>query len=80
MLESSLQQLKRENKTLKEKLDMTEINVSSFVREMGGMLDQHELSGALSELINEEFQNPLPGDDDEAGDSTGGSIRRSKNQ
>lgn len=39
MLEQSLQQLKRENKTLREKLEMTEFNMQSFIREMGGMLD-----------------------------------------
>ncbi len=39
MLEQSLLQLKRENKTLREKLEMTEFNMQSFIREMGGMLD-----------------------------------------
>jgi hypothetical protein len=31
--------LKRENKALKEKLEMTDMNVQSFMREMGGLLE-----------------------------------------
>jgi hypothetical protein len=41
-LEQVLHQLKRENKQLRERLDTTEQNVQSFMREMGGLLDKHE--------------------------------------
>lgn len=80
MLESSLQQLKKENKNLREKLEMTEVNMQSFIREMSGLMDQHDLGGALSDFLNED--NAASGNrgrnDEEGGGSTGGSIRRTK--
>eukprot|EP00347_Sterkiella_histriomuscorum_P013141 403365857 len=93
-LEQSLQQLKRENKALREKLEMTEFNMQSFIREMGGMLDQHQLIDTIGDLMNEQFPLNNPGSsnagggsslgvssrkpDEEGGGSTGGSIRRNK--
>ena len=81
MLEASLQQLKRENKSLREKLEMMELNMSSFIREMGGMMDQHDLSGALTDMLNEETilnsnGSGLGRNNEEGGGSTGGSIRK----
>ena len=39
MLELSLQNLKRENKALREKLEITEVNMQTFMREMDGLFD-----------------------------------------
>jgi hypothetical protein len=38
---------------LREKLEMTELNMQSFIREMGGLIDQHELGEALGEILSE---------------------------
>lgn len=78
-LEMALQQLKRENKALREKLDITEVNMRSFMREMDGLFDQHQIAGMLEDLT----QQNLLGEsrvktDEEGGGSTGGSIRRNK--
>ncbi len=40
-----------ENKELREKISATELNVGSFVQDMGSLLDQHELS-ACKEFCN----------------------------
>ena len=63
---------------------MSEINMGAFVQEMNTLLDQHELGGALHDILNEDYH--LGGgvgrrgrNDEETGDgSTGGSIRRTK--
>lgn len=63
---------------------MTELNMQSFIREMGGLIDQHDLGEALSDILAEQFPNPSAGSgsrlktDEEGGGSTGGSIRRTK--
>lgn len=67
LLELALQQLRRENKALREKLDITEVNMRSFMREMDGLFDQHQVAAALNESAKT---------DEEGGGSTGGSIRR----
>ena len=69
LLELALQQLRRENKALREKLDITEVNMRSFMREMDGLFDQHQVAAALDELGGAKT-------DEEGGGSTGGSIRR----
>lgn len=77
MLELSLQNLKRENKALREKLEITEINMQTFMREMDGLFDQHQLSHMMEEMmIGAELEGPK--NDEEGGGSTGGSIRRNK--
>lgn len=62
---------------------MTEVNMSSFIREMGTLIDQHELGGALHDILNEDYPLGSGGhrgrnDEEGGGGSTGGSIRRSK--
>ena len=62
---------------------MTELNMQSFIREMGGLIDQHDLGEALSDILADQFPNPSAGGsrlktDEEGGGSTGGSIRRTK--
>ena len=34
---------------------MTELNMSTFIREMGSLMDQHELGGTLNDILNEEY-------------------------
>ena len=53
----SLQDLREENRRLKEKVTVTEQNVGVFIREMGSLLDQHEPSVPRAE---EEELAPRP--------------------
>ena len=58
---------------------MTEFNMQSFIREMGGMLDQHSLIDTIGDLMSEHFPTSSRAkNDEEGGGSTGGSIRRTK--
>jgi hypothetical protein len=34
---------------------MTEFNMQSFIREMGGMLDQHQLIDTIGDIMNDQF-------------------------
>jgi hypothetical protein len=73
--------LKKENRNLKEKLEMTELNMQSFIREMGGLIDQHELGEALSDILSDQYltgTNRGRNEEEGGGGSTGGSIRRTK--
>ena len=45
--------LKRENKNLKERLETADLNVQQFIREMGGLIDQHEFKGSLGDLLRD---------------------------
>lgn len=74
-LESSLQQLKKENKSLREKLEITELNMQSFVREMTGMMDSHELGSSLGDILGW-GTNEGPTTTGDHGTTTGGSNRR----
>lgn len=47
----SLQDLREENRRLREKVTVTEQNVGVFIREMGSLLDQHEPARAEEEEI-----------------------------
>jgi hypothetical protein len=40
---------------MKDKIEMSEVNVSSFIREMTTLIDSHEISGAFSEIMNDDF-------------------------
>lgn len=80
-LEQSLSQLKKENKGLREKLENTESGVSQFINEMDTLLERHDLKEALNEMLRSDQQYPLRDrgrNDEEAGGSTGGSMRRNK--
>lgn len=59
---------------------MTELNMQTFIREMGGIIDQHELGEVLNDILNEDYE--ISGNrgrnNEEGGGSTGGSIRRTK--
>eukprot|EP01016_Furgasonia_blochmanni_P054217 TRINITY_DN8901_c0_g1_i1.p1 TRINITY_DN8901_c0_g1~~TRINITY_DN8901_c0_g1_i1.p1 ORF type:complete len:475 (-),score=119.30 TRINITY_DN8901_c0_g1_i1:66-1490(-) len=58
MLENHLKELEAENAELKDKLSLTEINVSTFIKEMSELLDSHELStNACSEDNNNSLNN-----------------------
>ena len=37
---------------MKEKCEITELNMSSFIREMSSLIDQHELGGTLADILN----------------------------
>jgi hypothetical protein len=47
---------------------------------MSGLIDQHELGGALTDLINEDYvtSGSRGRNGEDGGGSTGGSIRRTK--
>ena len=80
-LEQSLQTLKRENKGLRDKLENTEAGMTDFIREMESLMDRHELKEALNEMLRSDQQYPLRDrgrNDEDAGGSTGGSMRRNK--
>lgn len=57
---------------------MTQVNMSSFIREMGGLVDEHSLSEVLSDMMSEDNGMGRGRNNEEGGGSTGGSIRRSK--
>jgi hypothetical protein len=54
--------------------------MSTFIREMGGLVDEHSLSEVLSDMMSEETAMGRGRNDEEGGGSTGGSIRRSNQQ
>ena len=78
-LELQINELKLENRELREKLDSTENNVGTFIRDMGSLLDTHEIAN-FAELLQEEVVGAGndAGEDEEleGGGSTGGSIRK----
>ena len=47
----------------------------AFVQDMNGVVDSHDVTGVLEDILNEEGGRAK---DEEGGGSTGGSIRRDK--
>lgn len=47
LLEGQISEVEDENKHLKERLESTNTNVGSFIREMSSLLDQHELQSIM---------------------------------
>ena len=48
LLEGQISEVEDENKHLKEKLDSTNSNVGTFIKEMSSLLDQHELQSIMN--------------------------------
>lgn len=60
---------------------MTELNMQTFMRDMSGLIDSHDLSEVLNDILQDDY-NVMNGgrgrNDEEGGGSTGGSVRRNK--
>ena len=48
LLEGQIAEIELENRQLKDKLELTNTSVGSFIKDMGSLLDQHDLQNILN--------------------------------
>lgn len=61
MLQSQISEIEDDNKLLKDKLDTTNTSVGSFIRDMNGFLDSHELTATLNMEVESEEDEETAG-------------------
>lgn len=61
MLQSQISEIEDDNKILKDKLDTTNTSVGSFIRDMNGFLDSHELTATLNMEVESEEDEETAG-------------------